>query len=170
MITDAPRGEIAARFSSPGAQPAAWEDAVAVLRGAQIYWLSTVRDDGRPHVTPLIGVWHDDALWFCTGADERKARNLAANPRCVLTTGCNRLDGGLDVVVEGEAERVTDDARLRAVAAAYEDEYGPDWRFDVHDGVFVSPVGGDAIVFRVAPHTVFGFGKGDTHHQTRWRL
>jgi hypothetical protein len=41
------------------------------------FWLSTARPDGRPHVTPFIAVWLDEALWFCTGADELKAKNLA---------------------------------------------------------------------------------------------
>jgi hypothetical protein len=52
---------------------------------------STVRPDGRPHVTPLIAVWHAGALWFATGPEERKARNLAENPSCVLTPGRSDL-------------------------------------------------------------------------------
>lgn len=170
MNTVQPMGEIAPRFSSPGAQPTPWDEAVAQLERAQLYWLSTARDSGQPHVTPLIAVWHDRALHFCTGADERKARNLAANPQCVLTTGCNTLDRGLDVVVEGEAVRVDDAAALQAIADAYEHKYGSDWHFDVRDGVFASPEGGEAIVFAVAPHTVFAFGKGEVYSQTRWRL
>ena len=78
-----------------------------------MYWLSTVRPDGRPHVTPLLGIWQDGALYFCTGPDERKAKNLARNPHCILTTGCNRLDG-LDLVVEGQATKVSDPAELRS--------------------------------------------------------
>lgn len=67
-----------------------------------MYWLSIVHPEGRPHVTPIAGVWLDDALCFSTGQEERKARNLALNTACVVTTGCNVLDG-MDVVVEGEA-------------------------------------------------------------------
>src|SRR5580658_1079010 len=87
-------------FSSPNAVPTDWTRAQVELADSEVYWLSTVRPDGRPHVTPLLGVWLDDALYFCTGPDERKAKNLAQNPRCVLTTGRNDLDG-LDLVVEG---------------------------------------------------------------------
>ena len=47
--------------------------------GAELYWITTVRADGRPHVTPLIGVWFDGAMHFTTGLEEQKARNLAAN-------------------------------------------------------------------------------------------
>ena len=67
--------------------------------------------------------WLDSALYFCTGPDERKAKNLARNPRCILTTGCNGLDG-LDLVVEGQAEKVSDSAELQSVADTFESKYG----------------------------------------------
>ena len=131
-------------------------------------YLTTVRPDGRPHVTPLLTVWEQEAPWFCTGADERKGMNLATNPHCVLTTGGNSLQDGLDVVVEGDAERVADDERLRQVAEAYVEKYGSEWHFDGRDGVFVGPVGNRALVFRIAPTTVFAFRKGH-YSQTRFR-
>ncbi|RLL65687.1 pyridoxamine 5'-phosphate oxidase family protein [Streptomyces sp. Z26] len=168
-----PQTHLDARFSGPDAVPTPWAEARAALAAAQTYWLSTVRADGRPHVTTLLAVWHDDALHFCTGADEQKARNLAGNARCALTTGCNRFDEGLDLVVEGSAERVTDEHALRALAAAYVAKYGPDWRFDVRDGAFRhsgdEAPGGPVPVYRVAPVTAFGFAKG-TPGQTRWRF
>ena len=63
-------------FSEAGATPTPWKTALEQVSAADTFWLSTVRPDGRPHVTPLIAVWHDDAIWFTTGPDERKARNL----------------------------------------------------------------------------------------------
>ena len=165
----APMPELDSRFSSEGASPTDWSEARERLERAEIFWVSTVRPDGRPHVTPLISVWLDDALYFCTGPTERKAKNLEHNPQCILTTGCNEIGDGLDVVVEGEAEQVTDDAVLRRIADAYESKYGSDWRFDVRDGVFVHE-GGTALVFEVAPKKAFGFRKGDEFSQTRWRF
>ena len=97
-----PVAELGTQFSSPGATARPWREAEAILDEAQIYWLSTVRPDGRPHVTPLFAVWVDGAIYFCTGADERKAKNLAHNEHCVFTTGCNIVEG-LDVIVEGKA-------------------------------------------------------------------
>ncbi len=98
-------------FSEPDSTPTPWAAGLEQLRAADTFWLSTVRPDGRPHVTPLIAVWHAGALWFATGPEERKARNLAENPSCVLTTGRSDLvEGALDVVLEGRAEQVTDDA------------------------------------------------------------
>jgi nitroimidazol reductase NimA-like FMN-containing flavoprotein (pyridoxamine 5'-phosphate oxidase superfamily) len=164
-----PLGEIDRRFSSEGASAVEWEEARALLQQSEIFWISTVRPDGRPHVTPLITVWLDEALFFCTGPTERKARNLHANRHVTLTTGCNRIGEGLDVVVEGDAIRVRDDSKLRRIADAYESKYGSDWRFTVRDGAFEHE-GGIALVFEVSPRSVFGFRKGDEFSQTRWRF
>lgn len=154
------------RYSDGTATPTPWPEAVVRLTAAEIFWLTTVRPDGRPHVTPLIAVWLDGALHFATGARERKAKNLVVSPACVLTTGSNALHEGYDLIVEGNAVPLTDEARLRRLAEAYVVKYGPDWRFDVRDGAFHSR-GRRAEVFRVAPVTAFGFGKG-TYSQTRW--
>jgi general stress protein 26 len=156
-------------FSSPDAVPTEWFRARTELASAEVYWLSTVRPDGRPHVTPLLGIWLDGALYFCTGPEERKARNLAENLHCVLTTGQNTLEG-MDLVIEGTAERSSDPAELDQVAHAYESKYGP--HFEAPDGAWAGL--GDAIrrsevlVLRVAPERAFGFGKGRSFSQTRW--
>ena len=164
-----PVAELDQRFSNEGASPTAWPEARDRLRDAEVFWVSTVRPDGRPHVTPLIAVWVDDALYFCTGPTERKARNLEENSHVILTTGCNLLGEGLDVVVEGEAVRLTDDAHLMRIADEYVSKYGSDWHFDVRDGLFVHEAG-TALVFEVAPRKAFGFRKGDEFSQTRWRF
>jgi nitroimidazol reductase NimA-like FMN-containing flavoprotein (pyridoxamine 5'-phosphate oxidase superfamily) len=168
MAESIPVTELSA-FSSPSATPTGWSQARDELADAELYWLSTVRPDGRPHVTPLLGVWLEGALYFCTGANERKAKNLSANRRCVLTTGQSTLDG-LDLVIEGTAEGVSDHGELGRVADTYESKYGP--HFVAPDGTWSDL--GDAIrraevlVFRVAPETGFGFEKGGTFSQTRW--
>jgi len=171
MRVAAPVADLDSRFSSEGATATEWSEALARVEDAEIFWISTVRPDGRPHVTPLISVWLDDALYFCTGPSERKARNLAHNPHCILTTGCNTMDEGLDVVVEGDAVQVRDDAKLSRIADLYESKYGREWRFGIRDGVFVHEDGeGVALVFEVAPRKAFGFGKGNEFSQTRWRF
>ena len=76
-----PTAEIDRRFSDPEAGATPWAEVARTLERAELYWLTTVRADGRPHVTPLIGVWHDGALHFCTGPREQKARNLEHNRR-----------------------------------------------------------------------------------------
>src|SRR5215510_11976000 len=120
MIGTKPTAELHAAFSDPRATATPWDRARRVLEKAEVFWLSTVRRDGRPHVTPLVAVWEDGALYFCTGPDELKARNLARDGRCILTTGRNTFRTGLDVIVEGEAVVVTDELLLRRLADMWE--------------------------------------------------
>ncbi|NWF27636.1 pyridoxamine 5'-phosphate oxidase family protein [Streptomyces sp. PKU-EA00015] len=163
-----PVAQLDPRFSDPKAAAASWPEAAARVAAAEVFWLTTVRADGRPHVTPLIAVWHDDALHFCTGPGEQKALNLRTNPHVVLTTGStNSLSEGDDVVVEGEAVRVTDESALRTLARLWTEKYGEDWTFEVRDGVFAHTAG-EALVFRVAPRKAFGFHRGEPYGQTRW--
>ncbi|MEV7424679.1 MULTISPECIES: pyridoxamine 5'-phosphate oxidase family protein [unclassified Streptomyces] len=164
-----PRTELDPRYGEPEAEALPWREALDLLAGAEVFWLTTVRPEGRPHVTPLLALWWDGALYFCTGAAERKAMNLAHSPEVVLTTGTNALRTGYDLVVEGTAVRVTDDGRLTALAEAWEAKYGPDWHFDVRDGAFAGPAGNTALVFAVYPRTAFGFGRAP-YSQTRWRF
>ena len=179
MTEKQPITELDPRYSSENAQPTAWEDARKHLEEAEIYWLSTVRPDGRPHVTPLLALWVDGALYFSTGGDERKAKNIAHNAHCILTTGSSALNqDGLDLVVEGDAVRVTDEATLQRVADAYAAKYGDAWRYVARDGALYhawevesrGDEAGAALVFAVAPSTAFGFAKGSTFGQTRWRF
>ena len=152
------------RFSDPDARPTTWAQAREVLEAAQISWISTVRADGRPHLTPLVAVWLDGALHFTTGPAEQKAVNLRTNPAVVLTTGCDTWDHGLDVVVEGEAHRVIDRATLERLAAAWARKWDGSWRFDVADDGFHHEGGGVALVFAVEPTKVIAFGKGTFTH------
>jgi nitroimidazol reductase NimA-like FMN-containing flavoprotein (pyridoxamine 5'-phosphate oxidase superfamily) len=169
MTLEAPVTDLDSEFSSPGVTALPWEEAEQRLQQAEVYWLSTVRPDGRPHVVPLIAVWLDGSLFFSTGEGERKAENLAEDPRLVITTGRNTLSDGLDLVVEGEAAAVSDDATLRRVAEAYVAKYGEGWRLPGLDGV---------LTFEVTPTKAFGFGRGDAKSpppggefkQTRWRF
>jgi general stress protein 26 len=156
------------RFSDPEAEATPWPDTARVLEQAELYWLTTVRADGRPHVTPLVGLVEDSTAYFCTGLREQKAHNLEANASVALTTGTNTWAAGLDVVVEGVAVRITDNGELQRIADAYEAKYGSVWHFDVGDGVFGS---GDmsAAVFRIEPAKVLAFAK-DPHAQTTYRF
>jgi general stress protein 26 len=174
-----PTTDLDARYSSalnprPGAADVTateWTEAQRLLESAEIFWVSTVRPDGRLHVTPVIAAWHDGVLYFSTGPGEQKARNLAHDAHCVLTTGGNSLTEGLDLVVEGEAEPVADPAVLEEVIAAYEAKYGP--HITSPEGTFHG-IGdairkGNAVVFAVAPATAYGFGRDDgVYTHTRW--
>lgn len=88
------------------------------LRDARNYWLATTRADGRPHAMPIWAVWLDGALWFGTGLESVKGRNLLRDPRAVI-----HLESGDDVLIlDGRAERAEDPAAY----AAYTTKYGID--------------------------------------------
>ena len=160
------------RFSDPAAarhtlgrgRSARWTE-------AELYWLTTVRADGRPHVTPLIGLLADGAVHFSTGIGEQKARNLAHSNRVALTTGTNTWARGLDVIVEG----------LRRPGRGRRGRCAP-WptamsRSTARCGGSRSPTahsatatGSDpAHVFRIKPSKVMAFAK-DPHAQTTYRF
>jgi PPOX class probable F420-dependent enzyme len=163
-----PTPELDAPYSSPEATPTEWARAESILTDAAIYWLSTVRADGRPHVTPVIAVWTGGAVHFCTGPDEQKAKNVRANSSVVVTTGTNAWSG-LDVVVEGRAVQVTDDDALRDLAAAWEAKYGAEWHFDVADGAFRHEAG-IALVYAVTPTKVYAYDRDEPGGATRYRF
>jgi general stress protein 26 len=169
MARSNPQGEIDPRFSSPEAEPATWPEVRELMQSAPVYWLSTVRKDGRPHVTPLAGAWQDDRFYFCTGADEQKARNLEANREVVVTSGCNTFSG-LDVVVEGTATAFRDQETLAVLAEKWNAKYPGMFGFRVLGHEFLGAEGNIAVVFEVPPRKVLAFGKGEQFSQTRWRF
>lgn len=156
-----PVTELDPRFSDPNAAVTEWTETLRIISAAELFWISTVRADGRPHVTPLVAVWLDGALHFTTGAQEQKALNLTANPHVALTTGCNSWQEGVDVVVEGHAAQVTDHARLVRLAEAWRAKWNGSWQFEAGDGAFRHPGGGEALVYAVKPAKVLAFAKGD---------
>jgi nitroimidazol reductase NimA-like FMN-containing flavoprotein (pyridoxamine 5'-phosphate oxidase superfamily) len=164
-------GKLDTRFSE-ATEAVGWRQVSDVLAAAELYWLTTVRKDGRPHVTPLIGAWVDDGLVFCTGPEEQKAQNLAASTAVAVTTGVNTWKDGLDVVVEGYAERLTGLDTLTRLADAIREKYRGVWDFTPYDDGFGhtdnSADSHIAYVYRVPPDKVLAFAKSP-HGQTRFR-
>lgn len=166
-MTREPTVDFNGDFSEPGVAPVPWAQAEAVLRESEMFWLSTVRRDGRPHVTPLPTVYLDGTLYFCTGAREQKTVNLRANPRCVLTTGTNQLFSGLDVIAEGTAVRATDVGLLGTLRDLWKSKL--DWDYEIVDDHFDDGAGHDGLVFGLRPDKVLSFGK-KPYVQTRYRF
>lgn len=151
-------------FSDPGATATSWEDTRRELESAELFWIATVRADGRPHMTPLVAVWLDDALHFCTGDAEQKAVNLRGNQNVILMTGCNQWDRGVDIVLEGQAVRVTDRRTLERLAAAWAGKWDGRWVYEAGDNGFTGDEHEDVLVFSVRPTKVFAFAKGNFSH------
>lgn len=168
MAQSDPIGEVNPDFSEPSAAAPPWADVQALLERSEMFWLSTTRADGRPHVTPLPAIWCDGALHICTGDREQKYKNLDRDPRCILTTGTNEMNTGMDVVVEGTAVRVTEQARLRELADLWKAQL--DWDFEVGEDAFRDEGGRHGIVFAIAPTKVLVFDKGHPFGQVRYRF
>ena len=130
-----------------------WSWAEQQLTRGWNYWLVTARPDGRPHLMPIWGLWWKGAFWFSTGEKTVKARNLAANPSCVVAP--DRADKA--AIVEGRAEWVPASKALAPLWAAYRKKYKWDMK---GTGFFV-----------VRPRVAFGFiekGEMFTQTATRW--
>ena len=163
-------------YGHPAAGARPWHEIDRRLAQAQLYWMVTVRRDGRPHAVPLCGVWRDGAFFFCTGDAEQKMRNLEHDPHVVVTAGPLGADGwgkGKDIAVEGVASRVEDEALLEELTEEWRRKYDGDWVFEARDGRFFEVTdqgdgsGDGAVVFRVPPSKVLVFG--DEHGQTTYR-
>jgi general stress protein 26 len=158
-------------YSDPDAVAVTWDETREVLESAELFWISTVRADGRPHVTPVVAAWAEEAIWFSTGVEEQKFANLRSNSHVVLTTGCNEWESGLDVIVEGDAVRVTDDVVLGRIVESFANKWDGRWQFTARDGCFRGADGsGGAEVFSVTPVKVFAHSKGDPFGATVYRF
>lgn len=157
-------------ISSDGGQPRQWAEARMQLARASTYWLATVHRQGRPHLVPVLAVWVDGTLHFAASDTTRKAKNLAIDPRCAVAVAGESLD----LMVEGDAVKVREEATLRRVAEKYASKY--EWRVTVRYGAFHDTEGAPTAgpppyeVYRVVPTMAFGFGTTEPARSTRWRF
>src|SRR4051812_18277769 len=131
-----------------GAAPA--PDAV----NSRTTWLCTTNDDGSPHVTAVGALWLDGTFWFQTGSGTRKNRNVTRDPRCSIAVSVQDTD----VVVEGDAARVTEPDALARIAKAWADQGWPASPDDSGAGItapFNAPAQGPPPwnVYRIAPRS-----------------
>jgi Pyridoxamine 5'-phosphate oxidase len=132
-------------------------------------FLGTVRPDGRPHAAGVGVAECDGELYFTSGPAARKARNLAANPACTLSL---RLEG-IDLVLEGDAVRVTDPETLAKVTAAYRDG---GWPAEPDGDAVTAPFSAQSAgpppwhLYRLRLRTAFGVGLRAPHGASRWRF
>lgn len=137
-----------------------WQWAEERLVSSRNYWVVSLWPDGRPHAMPVWGLWHERSFWFSSSKGSRKARNLAADPRCVVTTE----DAADPVIMEGSAELVTEPEALATVLALENAKYDTNYTIDLLDPDVNS-------VYRVRPRWAFGLRHGDfTGSPTRWTI
>jgi hypothetical protein len=135
-----------------------WSWAEERLTASRNYWVASRWPDGRPHVMPVWGLWIDGAFWFSSSLGSRKVRNLAADPRCVVTTE----NAEEPVIVEGTAEVVTDPGALARMLALENAKYATDYSIELLDPAVNATI-------RVRPSWAFGLVEEDfTGSPTRW--
>jgi hypothetical protein len=146
-------------------------DALAATPSQNVtFFLGTVQPDGRPHAAGVGALWHNGDLYIVSGPATRKSRNLAANPACTLSIHLE----GIDLVLEGEAHRVTDQPTLERLAQLYRDEGG--WPAEVQGDAFTAPYSAPSagpppwFLYRFTFRTVFGVAGAEPHGATRWRF
>jgi general stress protein 26 len=156
-----------------GLDPIPWSRALEALESGdpqkQTPFLATTRPDGRPHMAGVGALWDSGKVYFVSGAGTRKSRNLAQNANCAISMSLT----GIDLVIEGEAERVTDDPTLQRLARRYADQ---GWPASVKDGAFTydysAPSAGPPPwdLYAIAPTTVLAVLTDEPGGATRWRL
>ena len=169
-MSRAGKGTAAARAAG-NSQPLDWKDASDQLTKTQWFWLATVRPDGRPHVMPVLIAWSDPLLFVASKDTARKTRNMESNGHCVVTADT----GQIHLIIEGEAERVTDEAGLRRASGAFKTIHG--WETTVAgdklDAEFGAPTSGGPPynIYAIRPTKAFALPiDGETTTPTRWRF
>lgn len=132
-------------------------------------WLSTINADGSPHVTGVGALWVDGSFWFETGPSTRKARNLARDRRCAVSLATDDLD----VIVEGDASRISDPAVVARMAERWTAAGWPatvDATGTALTAPFSAPSAGPPPwwVFQIRARTVTAVATGDPGGATRW--
>ncbi len=131
------------------------------------FFVTTVRPDGRPHSAGVGAVWVDDTLYFKGGPETRRSRNLAENPVCTISV---RLQG-IDLTLEGEADRVTDSATLEQVSAVYRTG---GWPATVEGDALTAPYSAPSAgpppwhLYRFVLHRAIAVASAEPHGATRW--
>ncbi len=128
------------------------------LSASRNFWLATVTPTGVPHLMPVWGIWRADRLWFSSSNDSRKSRNLAAEPRCTVSTA----DPAEPVVIQGRAQRITNRHTLADLLAAENAKYGTSYGWEIVDPAANS-------VFALCPEWIFALDSADfTSSPTRF--
>src|SRR5262245_49485904 len=133
------------------------------------FFLGTTRPDGRPHSAGVGALWHDGYLYLVSGPTTRKSRNLAANPACTISV---RLEG-IDIILEGEAKRVTDQPTLEQAAQLYRES---GWPAEADGDAFTAPFSAPSAgpppwyLYRFTFHTAFGVATAEPNGATRWQF
>jgi len=154
--------------------PVPWSRAEEALNSADApnsgtWFLATTRPDGKPHVAGVGALWDDGNVYVVSGPGTQKSRNLARNPNCAVSVSMK----GMDLVIDGVAERVTDEETLQRMAKRYGDT---GWPARVENGAFTydysAPSAGPPpwFLYKITPKAVVGVLGEEPGGATLWRF
>jgi nitroimidazol reductase NimA-like FMN-containing flavoprotein (pyridoxamine 5'-phosphate oxidase superfamily) len=155
-----------------GSEALEWERAVVQLEdtsGHRTCWLATTDPDGRAHIAGVGALWVNEKFYFTSGPGTRKSRNLANDPRCAISVELRDMD----VVVEGAASKVSDEATLQDLAQRYAAQ---GWPARAENGAltadYSAPSAGPAPwdLYEMVPASAYGTATAEPYGATRWRF
>ncbi len=127
-----------------------WRRVDTLLKSARNYWIGTSGPDGWPHSAPVWAVWLNGVLYFSTGDESRKGRNIAKNPQVTVHPETDNEA----VILEGTTKKVTSAAKLKPIWKAYQAKYN----WDVEGYPF----------YELRPRVVYSFKEDLAETATRW--
>jgi hypothetical protein len=137
-----------------------WEHFERRMTESLTYWIATTRPNGRPHVSPIWGIWHDGRFWFDGSPETRRGKNIAQNPHI-----CVNLEDGMAVVImEGiVTDLTTPDLELRkTLSRIYKAKY-------TEHGYSPEPETWESGIYVTEPHTALAWTEFGVD-MTRWKI
>lgn len=158
-----------------GNEPLPWSRALALLEANAssgentTYWLATNRPDGRPHIAGVGALWADGKIYVVSGEPTRKSKNLRTNANCAVSVSLK----GMDLVLEGKLEKVTDEATVARIAEKY---VAAGWPAKAEGTVFTAPYSAPSAgpapwnLYEMTPVAAVGVASEEPYGATRWRF
>ncbi len=126
-----------------------------MIQWERVCRVATAGKRGMPHLVPVCHVLHNGKIYFASGDDGRKMKNLADNPRVTVT-----VDSYSDlwpalrgVMVQGTAKLIEGGPRFRRIRALLYKKYP---QYPREAALSES----DSVVVEVTPVRVFSWGRG----------
>jgi len=126
-----------------------------MIQWERVCRVATAGKRGMPHLVPVCHALHNGKIYFASGDDGRKMKNLADNPRVTVT-----VDSYSDlwpalrgVMVQGTAKLIEGGPRFRRIRALLYKKYP---QYPREAALSES----DSVVVEVTPVRVFSWGRG----------
>ena len=123
------------------------------IRWARVSRVATVSAEGVPHAVPVCHVLAGQKLYFGSGDDATKVRNLKANPRITVTVDeySDHWDALKGVMIQGHARLIARGPEFTRARARLYEKYP---QYPKEAALATS----DSVIIEVTPSRVFTWG------------